>query len=230
MKLWLIAPIAAIAFAVTNPTQDEYASWLKQQAVSAQAAKNDGIEMALTTLFGEAAINAVTKRSDFLLFSIYSTDLGAGSKFDAIGILRHFVPISFLVLNGAPKSNFPHVVAVDREGNLLPEDGYTWVVNPPVPGDMRVRWVPSSRSAKNPHVISAATEGRWVPEDGYVWVVNPPVSGDLRVKWNPGRKSLDHPHVVAAEAEEGWKPEPGYSWFSNPSPPGDFRVKPIGAD
>jgi len=29
--------------------------------------------------------------------------------------------------------------AADAEGHWLPEDGYTWVVNPPIAGDFRVK-------------------------------------------------------------------------------------------
>ena len=80
-----------------------------------------------------------------------------------------------------------HIVPAAETGHWLPDDGYVWVVNPPVPGDFRVRWEPGRLSAQHPHVVAAVAEGRWLSEDGYIWMVNPPPPGDFSVRWNPGR-------------------------------------------
>ncbi len=213
---------SAIAFAVlavvlfgTNPTQDEYVSWLKQQAT--KEAAGDEFGRALMSIFGGPVFNLTTTREDFLLFSIYHTDLGKGAKIDVLGLLHHFVPINQL------SSRPPHVVTADAEGHWLPEDGYTWINNPPIPGDLRVKWTPGRLSSNNPHVVSADAEGHWLPEDGYTWINNPPIAGDFRVKWTPGRLSSKNPHIVSADTEGRWLPEDGYTWV-NPPVAGDFRV------
>jgi predicted RNA-binding protein associated with RNAse of E/G family len=208
------ALLAAVLFG-TNPTQDEYVSWLKQQATN--EAGGDQFGKALMAILGGPILNLGTTREEFFLFSIYHTDLGTGAKINVLGLFHHFIPIN------QPKP--PHVVAVDGEGHFLPEDGYTWINNPPVAGDLRVKWTPGRLSSKNPHVVTAEAEGRWLPEDGYTWLNNPPVAGDFRVKWTPGRLSSKNPHVMAAEVEGRWLPEKGYSWVNNPPIAGDFRVK-----
>jgi hypothetical protein len=112
----------------------------------------------------------------------------------------------------------PHLVW--NEGNKLwyPEPGYTWVIDPPPPGDLRVRWVPGSSYEGHPNIVSAEEEGRWYPEPGYKWVIDPPSPGDFRVRWVPGKQSSVHPHVVSSESEGQWQPAPGYVWVN---PPGD---------
>ena len=159
MKPWAIAfAVLAVVLFGTNPTQDEYVSWLKQQATNQAAGGEFG--RALMSIFGGPIFNLSTTREDFLLFSIYQTDLGNGAKINVLGLLHHFVPIN------QPSSTSPHVVAVDAEGHWLPEDGYTWINNPPVPGDLRVKWTPGRLSSKNPHVVAADAEGHWLQRMG----------------------------------------------------------------
>lgn len=167
--------MGVILFA-TNPAQDEYTSWLKQQAMRGVGG---GVPGALVALLGGTLINLSTTREDFFLFSTYETDLGSGTKIKALGALRHFIPIP------SPSPERTHVVrAPGTTDSWLPEDGYTWINNPPVPGDFRVKWTPGRRSSQHPHVVAAGAEGRWLPEAGYTWVNNPPVPGDFRVRPN----------------------------------------------
>ncbi len=85
-----VAVIVAVLFG-TNPNQDEYVSWLKQQATSQTT--GDEFGRALILIFGGPVFNLSTTRDDFLLFSIYKTDLGNGAKIKALGLLHHFVQI-----------------------------------------------------------------------------------------------------------------------------------------
>jgi hypothetical protein len=89
----------AIAFAVlavvlfgTNPTQEEYVSWLKQQVINEHA--GDGFGRALMSILGGPVLNWSTSREDFRLFSIYQTDLGNGAKINVLGLVHHFLPIN----------------------------------------------------------------------------------------------------------------------------------------
>jgi hypothetical protein len=216
----IILALVGVALFSTNPTQDEYISWLKQQ-VSTEA--GGGIDGALLSSFGGPLLNASTARKDFFVFSLYETKLIETKPTHAIGFLRHF---SFIP-NAKPR--FSHVVEVG-EDKWKPEDGYTWVVNPPVDGDLRVKWASGRLNSKYPHIISAETEGQWRPEDGYMWVVNPPVAGDMRVKWTSGQPSSKYPHIIASDIEGRWLPERGYAWVMSPPVAGDFRVKAIGAN
>jgi hypothetical protein len=180
----------------------------------------------MISLIGGPMIAASTAREDFYLFSTFTTKLDSRNQVEFIGLLHKFIPMS----GTAPAANEPpasHLVSAGSPGRWLPEDGYSWIVNPPPPGEFRVRWIPGQLSSQHVHVIADVAEGSWKPEDGYDWVVSLP--GDLRVRWEPGKASIFHPHIVAAPSEERWLPEPGYMWISNPPAPGDFRVKQVGS-
>lgn len=182
--------IAAAICLATNPSQDEYISWLKQQ-VSTSA--GDQFGSALVALFGGPVFNWTTTRKDFLVFSEFETNLGDGPTLKFLGVAHHFFPL--VPLNeGHPPS---HVVTTDNGGHWFPEDGYVWINNPPIPGDLRVRWQTGRFSTIHPHVVAADREGRWLPENGYTWVVNPPVNGDFRVR----RIELPRPLVTDNEAK-----------------------------
>ena len=104
----------------------------------------------------------------------------------------------------------PPANVIIKGGLYYPADGYTWVRDPPVPGDFRVRWVPRRHSETSPHIIASYVEGNWVPEDGYDWVSG--VAGDTSVEWMPGSPSREHHHVVASDQEGKFHPEEGYKW------------------
>jgi hypothetical protein len=53
----------------------------------------------------------------------------------------------------------PHIRWNEQEKSWYPEPGYNWVIDPPVPGDFRVTWVPNERSDSHPHVVASETEG-----------------------------------------------------------------------
>jgi TonB family protein len=208
----------------TNPTKEDYANWAKEQVASES---QNPAEKLMVAALGGMFVDATTTREDFIIFSIYKTDPGNNAKFTTLGILRHFVLLS-VWSPGTTSPAYPHVIRAQAEGQWLPADGYAWINNPPVSGDMRVQWVPWRSASINPNVVSAPTEGRWLPADGYAWINNPPVPGDLRVRWIPGKRSIIHPHVFAAGIEGRWLPESGYTWVVNPPVNGDFRVKWIG--
>jgi len=227
----LRTPLAAAGLALiliaTNPTQDEYASWLADQAVNSGSIDKQVLEKGLVSLVGAPLIKLSTVRQSFLFFSLFTTRLGNQTPIVFFGVMRIFVPLNASVTEGqGPPA--PHIAPADAQGHWLPEDGYVWIVNPPPPGDLRVRWEPGRMSSGPPHVVAADVEGRWLPEDGYQWIVNPPVPGDFRVRWEPGRLSRQYAHVVATSDEGQWLPERGYAWVASPPRDGDFRVKYIG--
>ena len=208
----------------TNPTMDEYVSWLQAQTTSPGSFNG-----ALFSLIGSPIVKASTRTANFGLFSVYRTELDSSHAFTTIGLFHHFVPTEVGTeawTPGQKHPNSPHVIAAEETGKWHPEDGYTWVVPPPNNGDFRVKWIPGRHSSSHPHVVAANEESEWIPEDGYVWVVNPPPPGDFSVRWVVGRPSGLHPQVVTAEAQGRWLPAAGYRWVENVSKEGDFRVTP----
>jgi hypothetical protein len=222
---WIIAAVL-VALVATNPSSDEYIAWLKDKiSDSAATTTEQRIGKALLELFGGPIASATTQRNNYFLFSVFITQIDNQNRLTTIGLLRNFIPLPPQTTLGqvAPSA---HLIPAGTEGRWVPDDGYVWIVNPPVPGDFRVRWEPGRQSIRHAHVVAADAEGRWLPEDGYVWVVDPPPPGDFAVKWNPGRASRLHPHVIASNAEGRWLPENGYRWPNDPPIAGDFRVLP----
>ncbi len=221
-----IITAACVALFATNPSTDDYVAWVKDSLSHSAPAGEQQFGKALLALFGGPLISANTQRRNYLFFSIFVTPLDAQHRLTTLGLLRNFVPLSEPTAF-KPAAPGAHVIPAGTEGSWLPDDGYVWVVNPPPPGDFRVRWEPGRQSGQHAHVVAADAEGRWIPEDGYIWVVNPPPPGDFAVKWDPGRASRLHPHVVASNAEGRWLPGNGYRWLNDPPIAGDFRVMPI---
>lgn len=126
----------------------------------------------------------------------------------------------------APPSLPPPHVFKGPDGEWHPADGYAWMANPHLAGDVRVRWAVAQLSNIYPHIETSETEGQWRPAEGYTWVAYPPVLGSTGVKWTLGRPSARYPHVVAGELEDQWYPADGYTWVDNPpSAPSHMRVK-----
>ena len=118
----------------------------------------------------------------------------------------------------------PHIFK-GADGEFHPEDGYLWVANPHLPGDLRVRWAVGQPSNRYPHLETSETAGQWHPADGYKWVVYPPVLGTTGVKWTPGEGSSRYAHIEADATEGQWRPADGYTWEADPHSLGDMRVK-----
>ena len=222
----LVIAVVLVALLATNPSSDDYVAWLKEKiADSAATTGEQQIGKALLELFGGPLVSVATQRNNYFLFSIFVTQLDDQHRLTTVGLLKNFFPLP----QGATLDTVApgaHLIPARPEGHWLPDDGYAWVVNPPVPGDFRVRWEPGRQSVRHIHVVAADAEGRWLPEDGYDWVVTPPPPGDFAVRWNPGRVSRLHPHVVASTAEGRWLPQNGYGWLNHPPIAGDFRVLP----
>ena len=70
-------------------------------------------------------------------------------------------------ISGSHHPVHPHVVASDKEGSWLPEEGWKWVND--APGDFAVVWQPGKKHRKYPHVVASDKEGSWLPEEGYMW-------------------------------------------------------------
>jgi hypothetical protein len=218
----LVALFGATLF-ITNPTQDDYISWLKRQVAASRSAG----DQALFNFLGAPIVNASTTWENYFLFSVFTTQVDATKRVRVIGLARYFFsplqPTPAPVSAAAPG---PHLVSAGSPDHWLPEDGYVWVINPPPVGDLRVRWQPGRHSLAQPHAVATDEEERWLPEDGYVWLSDPapPPLGDLRVRWQPGRRSSTYSHLIAAQAEGQWLPAEGYTWVANPPRQGDFRT------
>ena len=172
-----------ILFALTNPSEDEYVTWVQKQA----APQSEFGEM-LFSLVGSPLIRTSTKRLNLGVVSVYRTAIDDKTGFAAVGFLHNFRPVNIPIKTWVPGSGHPtaaHVVAARDKDRWLPEDGYVWVISPPSAGDLRVRWTPGRASALHANVVAADEEAHWTPADGFAWVVSPPPPGDFRVSRIP---------------------------------------------
>jgi len=76
----------------TNPTMEDYGEYLRQEVVK-DVAKENGLNKVIGSFFGGITSHLITNmtiRSDFVLFSLYKTDLGNNNT-QVIGILNNFI-------------------------------------------------------------------------------------------------------------------------------------------
>ncbi|MFD2168566.1 DUF4850 domain-containing protein [Tumebacillus lipolyticus] len=77
--------------AMTNPSKVEYTSWAKEKAM----AKSEGLlEKVLTTLFVDSTFESSTQTSNFVFFTVFSTEISKNEKVKVIGLFHNFIPLS----------------------------------------------------------------------------------------------------------------------------------------
>lgn len=95
---------------------------------------------------------------------------------------------------GTASNRYPHVVASTADGRWLPADGYTWVVNPPRPGDMKVKptGIPDDQNT-NPPPSSPVERGLADRTELQQWIAG--LSGDFGrgAEWWAAHRSLSNP-------------------------------------
>jgi hypothetical protein len=76
-----------------NPTPDQYSVFVQQQLIqSAKTPEERFVASLFTPLLGWG-IDAFTKRTNYALFSVYTTKFDTAGGLQAIGILGHFIVV-----------------------------------------------------------------------------------------------------------------------------------------
>jgi hypothetical protein len=75
-----------------NPTREEYNHWVTEQVMDGQ----NSIVQGIVNWVSEPILNATTTQTDYIIFSIYETDLSllGIENIVVIGIWNQFIPIS----------------------------------------------------------------------------------------------------------------------------------------
>jgi hypothetical protein len=81
----------ALLLAITNPNQNEYTVWAKQEVIN--QAGGGALTTGLMNLFGGPLINSATTERNFILFSLYTTHIDSEDSVTVLGILHHFIPL-----------------------------------------------------------------------------------------------------------------------------------------
>lgn len=88
MKKAIIIILATLLLATTNPTKQEYETWLKEQVMN----ESTGIiGKGLAYLYNNSgAIESSTLTKNYVVFSTYTTKTG-DTELKVIGILKNFI-------------------------------------------------------------------------------------------------------------------------------------------
>jgi len=91
MKKWIVILIILGLLFLTNPTKDEYVSWMKDKSTV-----NSGqIEKGLVSMFGNFIFDQTTTSTNLYLFSFFETKLDKDKSYKVVGIFKNFIPINF---------------------------------------------------------------------------------------------------------------------------------------
>ncbi|HMA49203.1 MAG TPA: hypothetical protein VKP60_05580 [Magnetospirillaceae bacterium] len=91
LKLYAGCAFAVLILALTNPSQEDFVAWVKDKAHE-KTGDNPGARF-LTDLLASPLVAATTQRSNWLICSIYDTQLSPGKHKRTLGVLRFFIPL-----------------------------------------------------------------------------------------------------------------------------------------
>lgn len=90
MKNKLIIGIILILLvaAVTNPSKEKYVTYVKETSI--QQGKNI-VEKGLYSLIVSPVMDLSTISHNYIIFSIFETDMGEGNKYKVLGVFNKFI-------------------------------------------------------------------------------------------------------------------------------------------
>ncbi len=92
--LILLILVVMILMAVTNPGLDDYVNWVAEQSREDSSSQ---LERLITNFVGEPMIRSATNRDNYVIFSIYETeisDLNGDESSKTIGVFGNFFVLS----------------------------------------------------------------------------------------------------------------------------------------
>lgn len=90
LKLYAGGAVLLLILALTNPTQEDFVTWVKGKAY--EKTDNPGARF-LTDLLASPLVAATTQRTNLVICSVYDTQLSPGKHKKTLGILRFFIPL-----------------------------------------------------------------------------------------------------------------------------------------
>jgi hypothetical protein len=92
LRTIIIVLLLSILMSVTNPTKEEYVAWAQEQAME----QSEGIiEKGLISWFGEGHVKNSTIVNNYVVFTLFKTEINEKNTLTTIGIFRNFIPIDF---------------------------------------------------------------------------------------------------------------------------------------
>lgn len=90
-KIMILVVALLVVMAITNPSKQEYISWVKEQAIVQSS--SDNLEKDFITLLGSPLIDSATTTKRYIFFSIYETNWDANINFEVVGVFNLFLPL-----------------------------------------------------------------------------------------------------------------------------------------
>lgn len=90
-KYLIFIVILLVVMALTNPSKQEYISWVKEQAIVQSG--SDNLEKDFISFFGSPFIDSATTTKRYIFFSIYETKFDANTHIEVVGALNLFLPL-----------------------------------------------------------------------------------------------------------------------------------------
>lgn len=84
----IILIFLVIILVITNPTKAEYIEWVKQQVA---VSSNTDFERAIVYLIGNSLLDSTTFTQNFVIFTLFKTNIDESHSYIAIGILKNFI-------------------------------------------------------------------------------------------------------------------------------------------
>ncbi len=93
IAIYIVILLGLLKMYDSNPEKDDYIHWISEQAT--KETENILIK-GIVSVIAEPVLDSATTQKDFLVFSIFETDLtGYGmEKIKVVGVLGQFLPIS----------------------------------------------------------------------------------------------------------------------------------------
>lgn len=100
---YIIFMLVIIILFLTNPTKPEFTEWTTNKLM--EQAQTDMVK-GLTSLFGNALIDSVTVRHNYILFSVFDVNYDK-QDMKVLGISKIFIPLTNMkITNNDSKKNF----------------------------------------------------------------------------------------------------------------------------
>ncbi len=79
---------------VTNPTQEQFSNYSKDQLSEQLNPGQNAVGDALISVIGKPILTEMTTATDYVLFSLYEINVGSDETLKFLGAFNHFLPLN----------------------------------------------------------------------------------------------------------------------------------------
>ncbi len=93
-KLVVILFLLLFLMVITNPGQADYNSWVNKNLADQMNYNSEGVLGKALSPLTDVVLNSVTDRHNYLIFSIYETNLGSTEITKTLGVCKFFISLN----------------------------------------------------------------------------------------------------------------------------------------